>query len=73
MTDSERRARFKRIAEARTNKVIKLIRLLGNCSNKSAYLYELDEVRRIFSAIEAEIKTAKSKFPGKRDDKFSLE
>ena len=31
--------RFVRIAEARTNKIIDMIRLLGNCSNKASYDY----------------------------------
>ena len=31
--------KFVRIAEARTNKIIDMIRLLGNCSNKASYEY----------------------------------
>ncbi len=55
-------SRFVRIAEARTNKIINMIRLLGNCSNKRNYTYTEEEVKKIFSAIENEIKIAKSKF-----------
>lgn len=29
--------RFRRLAEARVNKIIKMIRLLGNCSGKGVY------------------------------------
>lgn len=29
--------RFRRVAEARVNKIIKVIRLLGNCSGTSVY------------------------------------
>lgn len=29
--------RFRRVAEARVNKIIKMIRLLGNCSGTSVY------------------------------------
>jgi hypothetical protein len=58
----ERTIRFKRIAEKRTNRIIRLIRLLGNCSNKSSYLYTDTEVKKIFSTIEAELKEAKSRF-----------
>ena len=32
-----KKERFVRIAEARTNKIIDMIRLLGNCSSKATY------------------------------------
>ena len=54
--------RFVRIAEARTNKIIDMIQLLGNCSNASAYEYTQQDVDQIFSAIEAEVREAKKKF-----------
>lgn len=57
-----KKERFVRIAEARTNKIIGMIRLLGNCSNKGNYEYSEDDVKAIFSAIESELKNAKSKF-----------
>ncbi len=41
-----KRDRFVRIAEARTNKLIQMIRLLGNCSNKSAYEYSTEEIKK---------------------------
>jgi len=69
---NQRRERFVRIAEARTNKVIEMIRLLGNCSNKSAYEYSSDEVRKIFSTIEKELRSAKAKFSDSDEDKFTL-
>lgn len=31
--------RFRRVAEARVNKIIKMIRLLGNCSGTSVYTH----------------------------------
>ena len=36
--------KFVRIAEARTNKIIDMIRLLGNCSNKASYEYSKEEL-----------------------------
>lgn len=65
--------RFVRIAEARTNKMIDLIRLLGNCSSKTNYEYSEEEIRRIFSTIEKELRNARSKFSfDESDRKFSL-
>ena len=44
--------RFKRLAEYRTNEIIKKIQILGNCSNRSSYDYGEDEVNKIFNAID---------------------
>ena len=38
-TTETRSERFVRIAEARTNKIITMLQLLGNCANKSNYEY----------------------------------
>ena len=67
-----KRERFVRLAEARTNKTIDMIRLLGNCANKSNYDYTEADVQKIFSAIERELKNAKMKFSITDDDKFKL-
>lgn len=57
-----KREKFVRIAEARTNKIIGMVRLLGNCSNKANYDYTDADVQKIFTALEKEIKLAKMKF-----------
>ena len=57
-----KRDRFVRLAEARTNKIIDMIRLLGNCANKANYDYTDADVQKIFNALEKEIKLAKPKF-----------
>lgn len=68
-----KRERFKRIAENRTNKILNMIELLGNCSNKSNYDYTEDDVREIFSAIENSVKLNKMKFIEKQEKgKFKL-
>lgn len=60
--NESKRERFVRLAEARTNKIIDMIQLLGNCSNSSAYEYTQQDVDQIFSAIESEVREAKKKF-----------
>ncbi len=69
-----KRDRFVRLAEARTNKTIDMIRLLGNCANKSNYDYTEADVQKIFSTIEKELKSAKMKFSLNEsdDDRFKL-
>ena len=57
-----KRDRFVRLAEARTNKIIDMIRLLGNCANKANYDYTDADVQKIFNALEKEIKLTKTKF-----------
>lgn len=72
-TEKEKAERFKRVAENRTNKIINSLRLLGNCANKSNYEYTDDEVKKIFAAIEAEVKDAKAKYQSKsKGKKFVL-
>lgn len=68
----DKKGRFVRIAENRTNKIIKMIKLLGNCANKSAYEYSNDQVQKIFIAIDKELKNTKAKFANRDDDKFTL-
>ncbi len=70
-----KREKFVRLAEARTNKIIDMLQLLGNCSNASVYDYTQQDVDKIFSAIEAEMKEAKKKFnkvESKKSSRFTL-
>lgn len=68
-----RHERFQRVAEARTNKLIDMMRLLGNCSNRTNYEYDEDEVQQIFEALEQELKEARARFTFAGDGKqFSL-
>ena len=57
-----RHARFKRLAEARTEKVLDMLDLIGNLSNKSFYDYSEEEIKSIFDAIEKATKDNKDKF-----------
>jgi len=70
----EKRERFEKVAVARTNKILNDLRLLGNCSNKNNYQYDSKDVKKIFSAIETELKKTKAKFlgNGENDNKFTL-
>lgn len=74
-TQETKRDKFVRLAEARTNKIIDMIQLLGNCSNLGAYDYTQQDVDKIFTAIENELREAKKKFSkvdSKKGSRFSL-
>lgn len=64
-----KRDTFLRLAEKRTNAVLDRIRVLSNCANPYAYEYTEDDVRKIFSAIEQEMKTARAKFQNQQPHK----
>ncbi len=58
------RERFVRIAENRTQKIIDMLELLGNCSNPYNYEYTKKDLDKMFSAIDSAVKNCKSKFSG---------
>lgn len=73
--EESKREKFVRLAEARTNKIIDTLQLLGNCSNTSAYEYTQKDIDQIFQAIETEVREAKKKFSkieAEKAPKFSL-
>lgn len=74
MSQKSRRERFIRIAEARTNKILTMLRLLGNCSSKANYEYTEKDIRQIFGALEKEIRNTRNRFMGidTKEEKFTL-
>lgn len=58
----DRRERFVALAEARTDKALYAIRLLGNLSNRSNYEYTESDVTQIVKALETEVRALKTKF-----------
>lgn len=72
VSQSKKRERFKKLAPYRTNEVLKRLKVLGNCSNRSAYDYSEEEVNKIFSAIDKKLKTVKAKFHFPKDKEFKL-
>jgi len=64
--------RFKRIATVRTNAVLDRLRILGNLSNRQMYSYSEEDINKIFSAINNQIKEVRAKFNSQRPKKFKL-
>jgi hypothetical protein len=74
MATETKRDRFVRLAEARTNKIIEMMRLLGNCSSKANYDYTDEDIKKIFAALDKELKNTKNRFLGldAKEEKFTL-
>ena len=66
--------RFHRLIEARVNKAIKMIRLIGNCSTESNYEYTPEQVSQVFDALQRELNGARMKYVAQHKGKkrFSL-
>ena len=69
MSERNKRAKFVELAENRVNRAIKDLRLIGNLSNRSAYEFTEDDVRKIFRVLQRELDGAKKRFSsgGKSD------
>ena len=64
--------RFKRLATLRTNAIIEKLRILGNLSNKGLYSYSEEDIDKIFSAINKQVKEVKAKFNPEKKQGFKL-
>jgi len=64
--------RFKRVAEARANTVLEKLRLLGNCSSRRIYSYTEEDVNKIFSVLNKQIKEIRARFNSKKLEKIKL-
>jgi hypothetical protein len=73
MTETKKQ-RFKRIAVSRTDKLLNMIRLLGNCADTGNYAYTEKDVNKIFSTIETDLNNVKALFLKQTSDnkKFKL-
>jgi len=62
-----KRQKFVELAEARVNKTLKDLQLIGNLSNRSAYEFEEADIRKIFGALQKALDAAKGRFSTKAD------
>ncbi|MCK4540444.1 hypothetical protein KAU09_04810 [Candidatus Parcubacteria bacterium] len=69
---SNKREKFKKLAETRTSEVLRRIKILGNLANKSAYEYDEKDINKIFSAIENTTREMKSKFKVSKKNNYEF-
>ncbi len=62
---SEKKDKFKELAEKRVNNAMKNIQLIGNLSNTRVYEYDVEDVKKIFKTLREQINLAESKFRSK--------
>ncbi len=72
MDKADKKERFKRLATRRTKNVLKALQVLSHCSNLQAYAYTEQDIANIFTAIEKQLRTTKSKFAGASADKVDF-
>ena len=54
--------RFSRLAKVRTEKVLRALRILGNCSNRSNYDYTEAQINKIGSELGLALDSTMAKF-----------
>jgi len=69
MVENGKHAKFRQLAEKRVTNALKALQLVGNLSNRNNYSYEPEEVSKIISALESELKAVKSKFQNSKFQK----
>ena len=61
----DKAAKFKELANKRTNKALRSIEGIGALSNRNSYTYDDAQVSKIFAALEAQVAAAKKAFESK--------
>lgn len=62
MADSEKRKKFVRLAEGRTQGALSAIRKIGNLSNRRSYEFDDGDVRKIMKALKEAVGEVERKF-----------
>lgn len=65
-TRTQKRQKFKELAESRTTKAIEAITRIGNLSNRQVYEYEDAEVKKIARALRDAVAAVEARFEAPR-------
>lgn len=69
MESNQKQKNFKRIAEARVEKMLDMMDLIGNLSNTSFYEYTDEDIDKIFKTLQESLDKNKDKFNKDRKQK----
>jgi len=76
MARNNDRKKFVELAEKRVRRALKDIKLVGNLSNRSNYVYTEQDIKKIHRALQNALIEMKARFDRQGDDKeveFTLE
>jgi len=62
MKGETKETRFKRIAEKRVQRILDSLRSLSHCANKRMYQWNEQQLKKIWEAIDTELKKCKESF-----------
>lgn len=68
MEKRDKRQKFIDLAEKRTQRAIKDVRLIGNLANSKNYSYTDEDVKKIIKALQEEVSELKKRFEAKPAD-----
>jgi hypothetical protein len=68
----DKRQKFIELANKRTNKALKDLRLVGNLANRASYDFSEDDGKKIVRAIQREVVNLKQRFGGHADESDQL-
>lgn len=72
MKGETKEERFKRIAEKRVRRVLDSLRSLSQCSSKRMYQWNDEQLRRLWAAIDGDLKKCKESFENAEPEEFRL-
>lgn len=72
MKGETKEERFKRIVQKRVQNVLDSLRRLSQCSNRRMYSWNDEQLKKIWSAIDKEIKGCKERFENAEPKEFKL-
>tara|TARA_B100001093_G_C26811691_1_gene1007838 strand:- start:864 stop:1100 length:237 start_codon:yes stop_codon:yes gene_type:complete len=73
--EETKREKFVRLAESRTNNIIKNLNLLGNLNNSNYYDYSKNDIDKIFRVVKSSYESSRKRFDesgAKNDNIFKL-
>ena len=73
MKGETKEERFKRVVQNRVQNVLDSLRRLSQCSNKRMYGWDDEQLKKIWSAIDKELKSCKESFANAEPEQFRLQ
>ncbi len=72
MKGETKEGRFKRVGQKRVQNVLDSLRRLSQCSNKRMYEWDEEQLKKIWNAIDGELKVCKTSYEKAEPEEFKL-